>query len=565
MSQRKFMNKAGSKNIFLFLLSIFFQITSNAAITSVQINGLVQQTDNKIVASASASVSGVNQIMVMRYNTDGSLDSTFGDNNTGLATVQIGDLSVATAVGIQSNDNIIATGYTLVGGVPEFVSVAYTPSGILDTAYGTSGITTQLIGDGAAAYGMAIQSDDSIIQVGVAVMSGVPQFGLLRLTSGGVADSSFGTGGVMTTAIGDFSSAQSVVIQPSNNKIIVAGWAFVSGVQEFALVRYNTDGTLDTSFGTSGIVTTIIGSTASISSVALDSSENIIVGGVSDNTFTVARYDSTGTLDTSFGTGGIVTTALGSNDKVVAVLVQSNDKIVAVGNTDSNIAIVRYNTDGTLDTSFGTGGIVISALQDVMQANAGLLQSDEKILAGGLINANSLIIRYNTNGTYDLNWGLQGIVSIPGGSYKILETLIYDHKTQGTNGGTFTSGAWRTRDLNVIIAASSNESLLNNQIILQPGIYAVKGSAIAYGVDSHQVRLRDITDSVTIAYGSSAVSDSTNPSATASMLETKVFVSKPTVFEIQHQCQTTKATDGFGLAANFGTEIYTTVKIIQES
>jgi len=145
--------------------------------------------------------------------------------------------------------------------------------------------------------------------------------------------------------------------------------------------------------------------------------------------------------------------------------------------------------------------------------------------------------------------------------------LIQDQKVQNTQGGTFTSGAWQTRDLTVLVAnVGSHASLGSNQITLNDGVYQVNGSAPALGVSSHQTRLYNITDSVvevigTVDYQGSTLADNQGRST----LQGRFTVSGgPKVYEVQHQAAVTRAVNGFGVAANFTTEVYTTIELIRE-
>jgi uncharacterized delta-60 repeat protein len=181
----------------------------------------------------------------------------------------------------------------------------------------------------------------------------------------GDLDTTFDSDGKVTTAIGaSDNEAYSVAIQ-SDGKIVAAGSSKNGSNYDFALARYNTDGTLDTNFGTGGKVITAIGSSTDVAeSVAIQSDGKIVAAGFSNNgsnnDFALVRYNTNGTLDTTFDSDGKVTTAIGSaNDAAYSVAIQSDGKIVAAGfsNNGSNndFALVRYNTNGSLDTSFGTG------------------------------------------------------------------------------------------------------------------------------------------------------------------------------------------------------------------
>lgn len=137
---------------------------------------------------------------------------------------------------------------------------------------------------------------------------------------------------------------------------------------------------------------------------------------------------------------------------------------------------------------------------------------------------------------------------------------IIDQKTQNTAGGTFTSGAWRTRDLNTEQSdAGGHASVASNQITLAAGTYIVKASCPAVYVDSHQARLYDITNTALLLTGTSDVTGSglATVFCTRSLIAGKITLAGSTVIEVQHYCQTTRNTNGLGVAANFGVEVYT--------
>ena len=171
-------------------------------------------------------------------------------------------------------------------------------------------------------------------------------------------DNSFGTGGKVSTNIGGVDNATRVIVQ-DNGKILVAG---ISD-NNWTLARYNSNGTLDTSFDGDGKVTTDLGSTDVAWFVGIQDDGKIVLAGVSGTDFALARYDSTGTLDGDFGTGGLVTTDFHpnpfftSNDYGLTGAIQSDGKILVAGESDYNgdqdFALARYNSDGTLDLEFG--------------------------------------------------------------------------------------------------------------------------------------------------------------------------------------------------------------------
>ena len=136
---------------------------------------------------------------------------------------------------------------------------------------------------------------------------------------------------------------------------------------------------------------------------------------------------------------------------------------------------------------------------------------------------------------------------------------VKDVKSSGTNGGTFTSGAWQTRDLNTITGSSEIVSLSSNQFTLQTGRYSIEAQGMAYGVNNHQIKLYNTTDSNDVILGLSAYSSNSQPNS--SSLFGEIEINEPKVFELQHQGALTQASNGFGIATSFGSTVYAQIKI----
>jgi uncharacterized delta-60 repeat protein len=253
-----------------------------------------------------------------------------------------------------------------------------------------------------------------------------------------VLDSNFGAGGKVTTDLGSSDGAQKIVIQP-DGKTIAAGYS--NG--NFAITRYNTNGTLDTTFGSGGKVITDFGSYESANSLALQSDGRIIVVGSSNGDFAVARYFSNGVLDATFGSGGKVVTDLGGYETASDVAIQTDGKIVVAGWSNSDFALARYNADGSLDSGFGTGGKVVTDL-GTMQDNAYALalQSDGKIVVTGWTYPYDFaIVRYNTNGSLDTSFGTNGKTVVDLGSdVDFAESVAIQPDGKILIGGTFFDG-----------------------------------------------------------------------------------------------------------------------------
>ena len=318
-------------------------------------NSVVLQSDGKIVAAGSSYNGSNYDFAVVRYNTDGSLDTTFGTG--GKVTTSIGsDPDVANSVVLQSDGKIVAAGYSHNGSNYDFAIVRYNTNGSLDTTFDADGKQTTSIGSGAEiAYSVVLQSDGKIVAAGYSHNGTNTDFAVVRYNTDGSLDTTFGTGGKVTTSIGsDPDVANSVVLQ-SDGKIVAAGYSHNGSNYDFAIVRYNTNGSLDTTFDADGKQTTSIGSGAEIAySVVLQSDGKIVAAGYSHNgtntDFAVVRYNTDGSLDTTFDTDGKQTTAIGSGTEVAnSVVLQGDGKIVAAGyshnGTNEDFAVVRYSAN----------------------------------------------------------------------------------------------------------------------------------------------------------------------------------------------------------------------------
>ncbi len=352
----------------------------------------------------------------------------------GMATTDFGSLSAQTrSVVIQADGKVVVVGYaqnTQSPGGYTSELVRYNADGSIDTAFGSGGIVSS--GPGfAPGSGVAIQADGKIVTAG-ALFGSPNHFALARYNSDGSFDTSFGTGGQVVT---DFGSTVpfGMLIQP-DGKIVLTGGA--GNGASFAVARFNTDGSFDTSFGTDGKVTTDFSGSTYVAGygVAGTPDGKIVVAGIKefvgsgfDYDFAVARYNDDGSLDTSFGAGGKVTTDFASTDDIpYTVAVQADGKIVLAGITDpgnaANFGLVRYNVDGSLDASFGTGGKVSTDFGANLEPGNGVtIQADGKIIVAGFTvvgpsNADFALARYNSDGSLDASFGTGGKVTTGFGS-----------------------------------------------------------------------------------------------------------------------------------------------------
>jgi uncharacterized delta-60 repeat protein len=397
-------------------------------------NALAIQRDGKIiVAGPNLDPDASNNSVIARYNVDGTPDSSFG---------QAGLVQVASPIGfgvralaLEPDGHIVAAGQTA-GGI--FALARYTADGNLDTAFGSDGmVLTSFPGwDSAFAQAVALTAPTAAHPNGEIILAGeteqnVPgghlNMALAEYDDQGHLDPSFGAGGLVTTAIGSTDDEVAGVAVQSDGKIVAAGYSNQGATgYDIALVRYRPDGSLDTGFGTGGKVTTDLGSADDeATGVVIQPDGRIVAAGFSSpggnpHDIALACYNPDGSLDRSFGSGGVVTSALGPSVDVFAngVALQPDGKIVVagtevLGSTGSDFAVARYLGDslvpaGTLDATFGAGGTVLTAGPALGYQTA--VQPDGKVLVVGGGNGFALA-RYNPDGSLDTGFGDGGRVT----------------------------------------------------------------------------------------------------------------------------------------------------------
>jgi uncharacterized delta-60 repeat protein len=277
-------------------------------------------------------------------------------------------------------------------------SPAQAAPGDLDGSFSRDGRVLTDIGGDDKATAIAIQPDGRIVVAGFSSPpGGTRRFALVRYEPNGDRDPAFGSDGIVTTRFGDESAAQALAIQP-DGRIVVAGMAsHPERGWDFALARYNPNGSLDTTFSGDGRLTTDFdGGADAAHALALQPDGRIVLGGESKGDFAAARYQPGGQLDSSFGGDGLVRTDFtGGGDGAHALALHPNGKLALAGyatepgDIDSWVpAVARYESDGDLDPSFsGDGRRTVDSLASVLHGNAayGLVarQNGGVVLAGG--------------------------------------------------------------------------------------------------------------------------------------------------------------------------------------
>ncbi|HJP95099.1 MAG TPA: hypothetical protein VJ875_24270 [Pyrinomonadaceae bacterium] len=380
-----------------------------------QANAVAIQPNGQIVAAGSSFSNSktVEDFIVARYNANGSLDKRFGKNGK-ITTDFFRNVDSISAIAIQPDGRIVVAGFAQLagsGGTPRVFALArYRSDGQPDTSFGNGGaLTTSFGGNFAAASAIMVQPDGKIVVAGTVDFNpDVPgsglDFALARYNASGTLDGSFGKGGkVVFDFFGSFDQANGAVLQPDGKIIVVGSASYDSFNQDigFALARFNTDGSTDFGFGSGGKqITDFFGAGANANGVVLQPDGKFVVAGTASDTATrpvatdiaVARYNSDGSFDSSFGSGG--QTAIPFPDSATeqgnALALLPDGKIIVAGAafktfaTPPDFALVRYNSDGTIDTGFGSGGtITTDVARDTDVAQAIAIQSDGKVVAAG--------------------------------------------------------------------------------------------------------------------------------------------------------------------------------------
>lgn len=375
------------------------KITAAFGSADNQCNALAIQPDGKIISGGYSWDGSMSAFALMRFTSDGSPDDSFGDN--GKVTTQVGTYDDIRSIALQSDGRIIAFGYSDDGENMDFALTRYLLDGNLDETFGKGGKVTTDVSMVDYPWSVLIQPDGKIIAAGYTHSATTAQdFLLIRHLSNGEIDKSFGDDGIVIT---DFEGRPDVLnkilLQP-DGKIVAIGSASTERGYIFGITRYDSDGFLDTTFGKEGKVTGYYQNTIHniLLTGALQPDGKIIAGGWLCNNPTrfdqafadmvLVRYNADGSLDTSFAGTGMRVVDIGDADNCHAIEIFDAGQIVAAGNTgsrpDSKHAIIRLNNNGTLDESFADKGKLItdfSGGDDVLTEM--MLQSDGRIVTAG--------------------------------------------------------------------------------------------------------------------------------------------------------------------------------------
>jgi uncharacterized delta-60 repeat protein len=413
------------------------------------------QPDGSLVVWGTTGVNG-NSGALFKYTKTGNIDPNFGNNGV---TVQelYQTHSYINDIMIQSDGKIIAGGTTSGNYYNGLASARYLSNGILDTSFSRDGILESfLFVTNLEGKSVAIQSDGKIVLQGIHKMeSKNNEVLLVRYLLNGNLDDSFGTNGKVNTDVGSSDDVGTCMLIQSDNKIVVAGYAFNGQNDDFMLVRYLPNGSLDNTFSADGKIIMSFGSSNDgANAIALQKDGKILVGGYTEINnemqFAVMRFTSQGNLDQTFNNNGklSIDVSPAGSESIKAMKIQSDGKIILVGDafngTNNDFAIVRINPNGTLDQSFsGDGKLMIDINSNYNEAADMEILQDGKIIIGGTCILNQIykfaLARITSDGMLDSGFGESGIAIISvGPENDILSSLAQQPDGKLILGGSST-------------------------------------------------------------------------------------------------------------------------------
>ncbi len=372
------------------------------------------QSTGKIISAGYGTYNNSISFLIIRYNENGSIDSSFGNEGV---TGNFNDLNQVNGLAIQKDDAIIAVGHT-----SDVKLVRYKKDGTLDSSFGNEGIVITNVGAEDVPADVAIQPDGKIVVCGYIINDAneARQLFLVRYLDNGSLDGSFGENGIVilgeTNGDKSLSTVNALALQP-NGQILICAY-LVKG----AIYRFNIDGSVDKTFGINGLAYFQAKDNLVKNFQAYDivvQSDNKIVGGgtspKSDNSgnnyMAAGRLNADGSIDSSFGNNGLQHVLFGNNpSEGRSILLEKEGKLIVSGTTHddtytySNLALTRFNSMGFIDSTFGNNGQTETEAGGSASGKSSVLQNDGKILLGGTLNTGAiggnnyfLLARYNNN------------------------------------------------------------------------------------------------------------------------------------------------------------------------
>ncbi len=375
-------------------------VTTAMGITAFA-NGVVIDNQGRIVVCGGAGNGGIKQFVVARYLSNGLLDTTanggsgFGNATAASATGYVatsmsgGTVQSAQNLALDASGNIVICGAVTIALVQKFAILRYTSNGVLDPTFNTNGYISTTVTGGSvqSAYGVAIDSSGKIVVCGNATISSAINGVILRYTSAGALDNTFGPGtsgsrpGYVSTLANGTSLVLYAVTTDSSSNILVCGTTTVSSAVRFIVMRYSSAGVLDTSGfgGGSGFSRSTFGSTSPTGyRISMESDGKILIGGGNDTGLFVARYTSAGSLDTTFNSAGAIagynSVSLSAVPGRTGFALQQNNELVVAGTAGGSFSTSRFVGDaapqGCMDTTYNSTGTTPGYITDPTDATS---------------------------------------------------------------------------------------------------------------------------------------------------------------------------------------------------
>lgn len=485
-------------------------LISNLTLGIVDVRKVFVQSDGKLVVAGTALSGGIgfNRIVVARFNVNGSMDLSFGTNGV----VSFANFSVwfefPIGLFVQSDEKIlVSTSANNSRGSDDFLLVRINSNGNFDNSFGANGSILTNISDGYDfAYSIKAHSDGKVVVGGTTYLND-NKFVIARFNSNGSQDLGFGNSGSIMTGIDINSNSYTTSIQiQDDGKIIAGGVSKATATSfDFSLARFNTNGSIDATFGSSGFQTTDADNKENyLNEIKLQSDNKIVAVGSSYlsaelSGVLLARYNSNGSLDNSFGVNGVVKFNVPTYDCYgTSIALQSNGKILITGNSlkdgKSFVLIARFNVDGSLDNSFSDDGYNFYSWNE-MTANIGKsikVQSDGKILVTGFSTSDTevrgFIVRINEDGSLDNSFNGTGLVSVTAGGMVYLNSLDIHSNGKIIAGGTYYESSADSKGDFIVIRLKSDGTLDNT--------FNITGIVISdIGADTHDVGIAVLASS----------------------------------------------------------------------
>ncbi len=358
--------------------------------------GIAVQCDNRVLVSGIVNATGEQGALgIVRFNPDGSPDTTFGGNSVFAYDPEFYG-ETAWDIAVQPDQKIVAVGHMVgfIGGY-DFVVLRLLSDGSFDTSFSGDGVATFDFGEASRGHALAIQNDGKVVVVGSTGSS----IAVARLNAGGSFDTTFSGDGKATFTAPSASDMEGwdVALQP-DGKIVIVGTAVIGGGEQFAVLRLNSNGSVNTAFHGDGWSTFDFGADSVGHAVVIQPDGRIVVGGSTDTSsaIAVARLDANGSLDTSFsGDGKAIFDFTWGGDEGWDVALQRDGKILVAGTAtidgDHLFALVRFQTDGATDSTFGGYGYVTARYaRDAFGYALALQPNDFRILVAGKTDGSTL-------------------------------------------------------------------------------------------------------------------------------------------------------------------------------